>query len=58
MDLASEIAASQNVVDMTALEEGFASAAADYGRRKGITYAAWREAGVDAGLLRRAGIGR
>jgi len=58
MDLASEIAASQNVVDMTALEDGFAAAAADYGRRKGITYAAWREAGVDAGLLRRAGIGR
>ncbi len=58
MDLAAEIAASQNVVDMTALEDGFAAAAADYGRRKGITYAAWREAGVDAGLLRRAGIGR
>ena len=58
MDLTAELAAGQNVVDMSALEDGFVSAAADYGRRKGITYAAWREAGVDAGILRRAGIGR
>ncbi len=58
MDLTAELAAGQNVVDMSGLEDGFVSAAADYGRRKGITYAAWREAGVDAGILRRAGIGR
>ena len=58
MDLTAELAAGQNVVDMSALEDGFVSAAADYGRRKGITYAAWREAGVDAGILRRVGIGR
>jgi hypothetical protein len=34
------------------------AAAGPYALRKGITYAAWREAGVDAGLLRRAGIRR
>ena len=58
MDLTAELADGQNVVDMSALGDGLVSAAADYGRRKGITYAAWREAGVDAGILRRAGIGR
>ena len=31
---------------------------AEYGERKGITYAAWREAGVDPGVLRKAGIKR
>ncbi len=58
MDLSAELGASNNVVDMTALEDGFVAAAASYGQRKGITYAAWREAGVDAALLRRAGIRR
>ena len=33
-------------------------AAAEYGRRKGITYAAWREAGVPSAVLSRAGIAR
>ncbi|MGI9022374.1 MAG: hypothetical protein ACR2HV_03915 [Acidimicrobiales bacterium] len=58
MDLSAALAANDNVVDMSALEDGFVAAAAAYGQRKGITYAAWREAGVDAGLLRRVGIGR
>jgi len=50
--------ATDNTVDMSVMEDGFAAAAGPYGQRKGITYAAWREAGVDAGLLRRAGIRR
>lgn len=58
MDLEYELASGDNSVDMAALEEGFVYAAGPYGRRKGITYAAWREASVDAGLLRRAGITR
>lgn len=58
MDLESELVSGDDSVDLVALEEGFVSAAGPYGRRKGITYAAWREAGVDAGLLRRAGISR
>jgi len=58
MDLTNSLAVSDNVLDMTVLEEGFIAAAGPYGLRKGITYAAWREAGVDAALLRRAGIGR
>ncbi|MFN2608212.1 MAG: hypothetical protein ABR511_10040 [Acidimicrobiales bacterium] len=58
MDLENELAAGDNGVDMTVLEEEFVAAAGPYGHRKGITYAAWREAGVDAALLRRAGIRR
>ena len=58
MNLEMELAAGDNGVDITALEEGFVAAAGPYGQRKGITYAAWREAGVDPGVLRRAGIRR
>ena len=35
-------------VDMEALEAGFVDAVAGYSERKGISYAAWREAGVPA----------
>jgi hypothetical protein len=58
MDLKNEQSSKRAVVDMAELEAGFISAAAEYGRRKGITYAAWREAGVPSTVLSRAGIGR
>jgi hypothetical protein len=58
MDLDAAIAASETTVDLTALEDGFVAAAAGYGERKGITYAAWREVGVPAAVLKRAGIKR
>ena len=58
MDLQAELAAKSETVDLGALEAGFVKAARDYGQRKGISYAAWREAGVDAAILKKAGIGR
>ena len=58
MDLENELASSDNGVDLEALEDEFVAAAAPYGARKGITYAAWRQLGVDASVLRRAGIRR
>jgi hypothetical protein len=58
MNLENELASSDNVVDLQGLEEEFVVAAAPYGARKGITYAAWRQLGVDPGVLRRAGIRR
>lgn len=58
MNLEAELATKSVSVDITALEEEFVAAAREYSERKGITYAAWREAGVDAGVLRRAGISR
>jgi hypothetical protein len=44
--------------DLAELERGFVEAAAAYSARKGIGYAAWREAGVPAAVLKRAGITR
>lgn len=45
-------------VDLSALEEEFVTAAGPYGARRGISYLAWREAGVSPSVLRRAGIAR
>lgn len=44
--------------DMEALEAAFVDAAAEYSERKGITYSAWRELGVPAAVLRKAGVPR
>ncbi len=44
--------------DTSALEKGFIRFAASYSERKGITYAAWREAGVPPAVLAKAGIKR
>lgn len=58
MDLQRELSTSDNGVDLQELEDAFVAAAEPYGRRKGITYSAWREAGVDPSVLRKAGIRR
>ena len=58
MDLQRELEAKKVTVDLSGLEGDFVKAAKGYSQRKGITYAAWREAGVDAAVLKKAGIGR
>jgi len=58
LDLAAAITAAETTIDLSALEDGFVTAASGYGERKGISYAAWREVGVPAAILKRAGIGR
>ena len=59
MDLEAELAASgEGGVDMEALEAAFIQAAGPYSRRKGISYDAWRAAGVEPRVLKSAGIGR
>jgi len=58
MDLQAELSAKQDSVDLKELEEAFVAAARPYGERKGISYAAWREAGVDAAVLKKAGVKR
>mgnify|MGYP001820643570 CR=1 FL=1 len=45
-------------VDLDALEVGFIEYAGSYSERKGLTWPAWREAGVSAEILRAAGIKR
>ena len=58
INLQNELANKEEAVDLGALEKEFVGAAKGYGERKGITYAAWRAAGVDANVLRKAGIAR
>jgi uncharacterized Ntn-hydrolase superfamily protein len=45
-------------VDLTALEAEFVKVAKSYGDRKGITYGTWRDFGVAADVLKKAGIAR
>ena len=58
LDLQNELEHANTKVDLTELEAEFVRAAADYSARKGISYAAWRELGVEASVLKRAGISR
>ena len=45
-------------IDIESLEQAFVEVAASYSQAKGISYAAWREIGVDPAVLKKAGIGR
>ena len=57
-DLTVELATMGTKVDVSGLEKGFVKAAKTYSERKGITYSTWREVGVPAEVLKRAGITR
>ena len=58
MDIEKALATAEEVIDLTGLESDFVEAAATYSKSKGISYGAWREIGVPAAALKRAGIGR
>jgi hypothetical protein len=58
LDLKAELDAAGEKVDLSGLEKEFVAAAAAYSARKGISYAAWRELGVEASVLKQAGISR
>jgi hypothetical protein len=58
MDLEQELEAMGTKVDMSSLEDDFVKVAASYSSRRGISYAAWREIGVDASVLKKAGLTR
>lgn len=57
-DLRAELDTMGDTVDMAALEAQFVVVAKQYGARNGISYAAWRQVGVDASVLQAAGITR
>ncbi|HET9609290.1 MAG TPA: hypothetical protein VFP06_06760 [Acidimicrobiales bacterium] len=57
-DLQQALETSASNVDIDELESDFVKAAAPYSERKGITYATWREVGVPAAVLEKAGIKR
>ncbi len=58
LDAEQELARLEERPDIDALEERFKEAVKEYSERKGITYSAWREAGVPASVLREADVPR
>jgi uncharacterized protein YicC (UPF0701 family) len=58
MDLEKELEHLDAKVDMSELEAAFVKTAGTYAQRKGISYAAWRQLGVSAETLKKAGITR
>ena len=58
LDLEERLATLSTAEDLEALEQGFVQYAKSYSERKGITWKAWREAGVPASVLKKAGIPR
>lgn len=58
LDLTAELATVGQAVDMSAIEAEFVKVAKAYSERNGYSYAAWRTIGVDASVLKKAGISR
>jgi hypothetical protein len=58
MDLQAELESMTDQPDISGLEADFRAVVVSYSARKGLTYAAWREAGVDAAVLKAAGVSR
>lgn len=58
IEVEEALASNQEAVDISELEVGFARVASAYSERKGISYSAWRSAGVPALVLKHAGIAR
>jgi hypothetical protein len=57
-DLEAELQSMGEAVDLSAIEVSFVKVAKSYSERQGISYAAWREVGVEASVLKKAGISR
>jgi hypothetical protein len=58
IDLTAELEHLESAADLSDYEAEFIEAAAGYSERRGISYAAWRELGVDAAVLKASGITR
>lgn len=58
LDLEAHLVGVDDQVDLATLENDFIAVASTYGRRKGISYAAWRAVGVEPRVLKAAGIPR
>ena len=57
-DLQDEFEGLGSGADVSAAEAAFVSIARTYSERRNISYATWREIGVDAAVLKRAGVPR
>ncbi len=56
LDIQLALSKLEDVENLDQLEAGFVRFAASYSERKGVSYAAWREFGVPAAVLRNAGV--
>ena len=56
LDIEDQLARMDESENLEALEAGFVQYARGYSDRKGISYTAWRQVGVPAAVLRKAGI--
>ncbi|WP_148288724.1 hypothetical protein [Ilumatobacter nonamiensis] len=57
-DLEAELEAMSATIDIEALESRFVEVAQSYSDSKSISYASWRDVGVPAAVLKRAGVSR
>ena len=58
IDTTTQLGDLENAADIEVLEEAFVATVTGYSSRKGISYQAWRAAGVPATVLKKAGVGR
>ena len=58
LDLTRELETLGQAVDTSMVEAAFVDVAKSYSERQGISDSAWREVGVEASVLKRAGITR
>ena len=57
-DLRSELESMSDILDMKQLEAEFVALAKSYSQSKQISYQSWRDVGVEASVLKAAGISR
>jgi hypothetical protein len=57
-NLNAELEGMGSSVDLKSIEDAFVKVAASYSERQGISWASWREVGVPASVLTRAGLSR
>lgn len=57
-DLQDEFESLGSGADVNAAEDEFVAVAKSYSERRRISYATWREIGIDAAVLKRAGVPR
>ena len=57
-DLQNELESLEAGIDLADFEEAFIAEALEFSERKGISYASWRELGVEPAVLKAAGIRR
>ncbi len=58
IDLKDRLSKAQDASNIAELEDNFVDHVAGYSERRGVSYDAWRESGVPAKVLKKAGLSR